>query len=152
MVQRAPSKTDFLYRANIIKKLFYILLAVLIFSNALDAKQKFNPMTGKFETTSPDSKLKYNYIEKEWKYAPPNSELKYDYLNKRYEMAPKNYTNKYNYIENKWEMTDPKSKLQRNPYNNKFEFVSPYSSEIDPYKSDIEWNFLKKRGTRLWDF
>ena len=53
-------------------------------------------------------------------------------------MAPKNYTNKYNYIENKWEMTDPKSKLQKNPYNNKFEFVAPYSSEIDPYKSDIE--------------
>jgi hypothetical protein len=64
--------------------------------------------------------------------------MKYDYLNKRYEIAPKNYTNKYNYIEKKWEMTDPKSKLQKNPYNNQFEFVAPYSSEIDPYKSNID--------------
>ena len=76
-------------------KIFYTLLMVLVLTNKGIAEQKFNPMTGKYETTTKDSRIQYNYMENEWKYAPPNSKIEYNPLTNKYDMAPKEYINKY---------------------------------------------------------
>ncbi len=44
-------------------------LFLLLFTSICVAQQKFNPMTGKYETTTPDAVLKYNYMKDEYKYA-----------------------------------------------------------------------------------
>jgi hypothetical protein len=51
----------------------YFFLFLLGLSFFTFAEQKFNPMTGKFETVRPGSQLKYNPMEDEWRYVPPNS-------------------------------------------------------------------------------
>jgi len=56
--------------------LFISLPLSLLFACNVFAQQKFNSMTGKYETTTPDSVLKYNYMKDEYKYVKPDSQIR----------------------------------------------------------------------------
>ena len=53
-----------------------LIITLFLFTSICVAKQKFNPMTGKHETTTPDSVLKYNYMKDEYKYVKPDSQIR----------------------------------------------------------------------------
>ncbi len=59
---------------------FYSVLVffmVLAFP-AVQADQKYNPYSSKWETTTPEAKLKYNAYEGDWHYVEPDLKVEYN--------------------------------------------------------------------------
>jgi hypothetical protein len=66
----------------------HLILLLLLISSICVAQQKFNPMTGKYETTTPDAVLKYNYMKDEYKYVKPDSQVRLNPYSGEFDMAP----------------------------------------------------------------
>lgn len=65
-----------------------IIIAILLLPAAAFADQKYNPFSGKYETTSPDADLKYNPFSNKWSYEQKGSTFEYNPFEKKYEYAP----------------------------------------------------------------
>jgi len=74
-------------------KLF--ILSSLLFTSNCIAQQKFNPVTAKYQTTTPDAVLKYNYMKDEYMYVKPDAQIRLNPYSGEFDMAPKEYKQKY---------------------------------------------------------
>ena len=115
-------------------KFLTIFLSLILLACNVLAQQKFNPMTGKHETTTPDSVLKYNYMKDEYKYVKPDSQIRLNPYSGEFDMAPKEYKQKYDYMNNKYETVHPDAKMQMNPYTGDFQYVNPGA------KPEMNWS------------
>ena len=116
------------------------ILSLLLLTSICVAQQKFNPMTGKFETTTPDAVLKYNYMKDEYRYVKPDSQIRLNPYSGEFDMAPKEYKQKYDYMNNKYETVHPDAKMQMNPYTGEFQYVNPGAKpEMNWSSGDFEY-------------
>jgi len=66
------------------KKMLMLLVCLVIPVNCF-AVQRYNYMSGEWETTSRNAKLRYNMHDQSYSYQPDNAKLEYNMHNSKYE-------------------------------------------------------------------
>ncbi len=66
------------------KTIIFLGLACMAMGG-LNASQKYNPYTNKFETVPPNSQIKYNPYNNNYSFQPPGAKLEYNPYSRKYE-------------------------------------------------------------------
>ncbi|MEW6455600.1 MAG: hypothetical protein AB1410_02640 [Acidobacteriota bacterium] len=98
------------------------LIFVVFFTQDLYAEKKYNPFTGKWETTTKNAILRYNAFEGTWSYEKPDSITSYNPFKNKWEWKEKDGKVKYNAFEDRWETAPKDSILRYNPFEDKWEW------------------------------